>query len=83
MPKVQVHLWSALRRHTDGKDVVEVEASTTGEMLRALEQAYPGLAAPIRAGVSVAIDGRIYATSLTEPVAPEQEIYLMQRLKGG
>ncbi|MCI5097127.1 MAG: MoaD/ThiS family protein [Rhodobacteraceae bacterium] len=83
MPKVQVHLWSALRRHTDGKDVVEVEASTTGEMLRALEQAYPGLAAPIEAGVSVAIDGRIYATSLTEPVAPEQEIYLMQRLKGG
>ena len=82
-PKVQVHLWSALRRHTDGKEVVEVEASTTGELLDALGRDYPGLEAVIRAGVSVAIDGRIIATARTESLGPENEIYLMQRLRGG
>ena len=82
-PRVKVHLWSALRRHTDGAEVVEVEAATTGQLLEALRAAYPGLAPVIEAGVSVAIDGRIYATSLTQPVAPENEIFILQRIKGG
>ncbi|WP_406644751.1 hypothetical protein QEZ52_12820 [Aliisedimentitalea scapharcae] len=62
---------------------MEVTASTTGQMLTALRSEYPGLGPVIDAGVSVAIDGRIYATSLTQTVGPENEIYLMQRLKGG
>ena len=33
---VEVNLWSALRRFTDGADKVEVEAATIGEMLDAL-----------------------------------------------
>jgi molybdopterin converting factor small subunit len=82
-PKVQVHLWSALRRHTDGAEVVEVEAATTGQLLEALKAAYPGLGPMIDAGVSVAIDGRVYATGLTQPVGPENEIFILQRIKGG
>ncbi|MGR3615947.1 MAG: MoaD/ThiS family protein [Paracoccaceae bacterium] len=83
MAKIRVHLWSALRRYTDGADVVEVEASTTGQLLKALVDIHPGLDPVIRSGVSVVIDGKIYPTSQTEPVAPENEIYLMQRLRGG
>ena len=80
---VEVHLWSGLRPFVDGRDTVEVEAKTIGEMLTRLQEAYPGLAPAIEAGVSVAVDGRIIATSLTEPVGPENEIYLLQRIKGG
>ena len=80
---VEVNLWSGLRALADGKQVVEVEASTVGEVLRGLVQAYPQLEGPINAGVSVAVDGRIIASSLTEPVKPDSEVYLMQRLKGG
>ena len=83
MAKVKVHLWSALRAHADGAEAVEVEARNIGQMLDALRARYPGLAPALDAGVSVSIDGRIIAASLTEPVAPDQEIYLMQRLKGG
>ncbi len=83
MEKVKVNLWSALRAHTGGQDVVEVEAANIGEMLAALEKAYPGLGPVIEAGVSVSIDGRIIASGLREAVAPDNEIYLMQRLKGG
>ena len=47
----KVHLWSSLRRFTDGQEVVEVQAATVGQMLDALEKAHPGLAPAIKAGV--------------------------------
>ncbi len=80
---VEVHLWSSLRSLTGGCEVVEVEARTTGELLRELVRAHPQLQAPIDAGVSVAIDGRIIATGLSEPIPEGAEVYLMQRLRGG
>ena len=80
---VEVHLWSGLRSLTGGREVVEVEATNTGELLRELVRAYPQLEGPIQAGVSVAIDGRIIASGLTEPIPEGSEVYLMQRLRGG
>lgn len=80
---VEVHLWSSLRSLTGGKQVVEVEAKTTGDLLRELVRAHPQLQAPIDAGVSIAIDGRVIATGLTEPIPEGSEVYLMQRLRGG
>ncbi|GGH34262.1 molybdopterin synthase sulfur carrier subunit [Cribrihabitans marinus] len=79
----EVHLWSGLRGLADGKESVEVEAGTVGELLDALVRAHPALQEAIDAGVSVAIDGRIIAGSLTEPVPEGSEVYLMQRLRGG
>lgn len=80
---VEVHLWAGLRAFADGNETVEVEANNVGEVLRGLAHAYPGLQSAIDAGVSVAVDGRVIASSLTEPVSDESEVYLMQRLKGG
>ncbi|KIC41392.1 hypothetical protein RA27_08950 [Ruegeria sp. ANG-R] len=80
---IQVHLWSSLRSLTGGQQVVEVEAATTGELLRELVRLYPRLQAPVDAGVSVAVDGRIIATGLSEPIPEGAEVYLMQRLRGG
>lgn len=79
---VEVHLWSGLRRFTDGVEVVSVEASTVGEMLDGLVAAHPGLAPVIAEGVSVAVDGIITSGRFT-PVAPGNEIYLVRRAKGG
>jgi len=80
---VEVHLWSGLRAFADGKEKVQVEASTVGEVLSGLIREYPGLQDAIDAGVSVAVDGRIIASGLTEPVRSDSEVYLLQRLKGG
>lgn len=80
---VEVHLWSGLRALADGKEKVQVEASTVGEVLSGLVREYPGLQDAIDAGVSVAVDGRIIASGLTEPVRSDSEVYLLQRLKGG
>lgn len=80
---VKVHLWSGLRKLAEGSEVIEVEASTVGQMLDAIGKAHPGLADYLEEGVSVSVDGRILAGDLTAPVTPENEIWLMQRLKGG
>ncbi|GAA6159529.1 MULTISPECIES: MoaD/ThiS family protein [Ruegeria] len=80
---VEVHLWSGLRSLTGGQQVVEVEAKTTGDLLRELVRTHPQLEGPIEAGVSIAIDGRVIATGLTEPIPEGSEVYLMQRLRGG
>lgn len=80
---VEVNLWSGLRGLADGKETVEVEGKTVGEVLTALVRAHPGLKGAIDAGVSVAVDGRIIASALNEPVQPDSEVYLMQRLRGG
>lgn len=82
-PLVKVHLWSGLRSRADGQAEVEVRAATIGQMLEALVAEYPGLSEPIEAGVSVSVDGKIYAFGLTEPVSEDNEIYLLQRIRGG
>lgn len=79
---VKVHLWSALRRLTDGAETVEVEAETVGQALDALVRAHPGLDPIIEDGVSVVIDGEM-STDNHAPLSDGSEIYLMQRLKGG
>ncbi len=82
MARVTVHLWSGLRRLTDGSEAVEVEAETIKGMLDALQAAHPALGPILDAGVSVVIDGEM-TTSQHQAVEEGNEIYLMQRLKGG
>ncbi|HCY99750.1 MAG: hypothetical protein A3D16_22650 [Rhodobacterales bacterium RIFCSPHIGHO2_02_FULL_62_130] len=79
---VKVNLWSGLRRFAADQTVVPVEARTVREMLDALTAAHPALLPFIKAGVSVSVNGQI-VTDLNAPVAPEDEVYLIQRIKGG
>lgn len=79
---LKVHLWSGLRRFTNGVEVVLVEAETVGQMLDGLVAAHPGLGPFIEAGVSVAVDG-VLTPSRFAPLSAENEIYLIQRVKGG
>lgn len=79
----RVHLWSSLRRFADGQEVVDVPGETVGQVFDALVKAHPGLAPAIAAGLSVAVDGEIIANGRHEPVKPDSEIFLLQRLKGG
>ena len=81
--KIEVALWGALKPFADGNDKVEVEAATTGQMLAALSRLYPGLEDHIEAGVSVAVNGRVIASSLTEPIPEGAEVVLIPQLKGG
>ena len=62
--------------------MVQVQAETVGQMLDGLVAAHPGLAPVIAAGVSVTIDGVLTASRFSA-VSEANEIYLIQRIKGG
>ena len=80
---VEVNLWSGLRSYTGGDLVISVEASTISEMLEALVAAHPSLGPVIDAGVSVVVDGEVFAANREVPISPSNEIYLMRMLRGG
>jgi hypothetical protein len=65
-----------------GKAEIEIEATKVRELLARLGEAYPGLAPQIKRGVSVSIDGKIYAESWFQPIGPESEVCLLPRLVG-
>jgi molybdopterin converting factor small subunit len=79
---VEINLWSGLKRFADGRTVVPVEGRTLREILDALTTAHPGLVPFIKAGVSVAVNGQI-VVDLSTPVGATDEVYLIQRVKGG
>jgi MoaD family protein len=40
---IEVRIPTPLRKHTDGQETVEVEGTTTGEVLQNVAEKYPGL----------------------------------------
>ncbi len=79
---VEINLWSGLRRFAGDQTVIAVPGSTLREILAALVQAHPALSPVIKAGVSVSVNGQI-VTDMNAPVAAADEVYLIQRIKGG
>ncbi len=80
---VDVTLWAGLRPLADNQKVVRVEARTIRELLRKLEERYPGLREPIRGQVAVAVDGVIYRNDWSQELPEGAEVMLMRRLAGG
>ena len=81
----QVHFSSAQRRLTGGVAQVEVEAATVRELLRKLEEMFPGIGAHLdqTSATAVAIDGDIIPDPMYEPVPPEAEVHFITPLAGG
>ena len=79
---VAVNLWSSLARFTDGARVVEVQAATIAEALKALVALHPGLEPILAGGVSVVVDG-VVVPNRHAALAPDAEIFLLQQMKGG
>ena len=80
---VRVLLWGSLADQADAQREVEIEAGTLRELLDGLGKKFPGLRPELERGVSVSIDGRVYNDSWFQPIAPDSEVVLLKRLKGG
>lgn len=80
---VAVKLWGSLRKFTDGKAEVEVDASDFKELLDKLADEYPGLKPQIERGVSLALDGKIYKEAWFTEIGPDSEVVLMPYMTGG
>ncbi len=80
---VDVTLWAGLRPLADNQKMVRVEARTIRELLRKLEERYPGLRDPFRGEIAVAVNGVIYRNDWSQELPEGAEVMLMRRLKGG
>jgi len=74
---------------TGGEERVQIEAATIGEVVAALDQRFPGLAARLthdgrlRAGIAVAIDGMITPRGLRQRLHAASEIHFVPAMAGG
>ena len=66
-----------------GETKVEVQAKNVRQLVRALEERYPGMGVELEAGMAVAIDGEIFADPFLEPIGPDSEVYFLPRIGGG
>ena len=80
---VEVTLWGGLVPFADNQSKLKVEARTIRELLRKLEERYPGLRAPIKNEVAVVIDGVVYRNDWSQEIPEGAEVFLMRRLAGG
>jgi molybdopterin converting factor small subunit len=89
---VRVNLPTVLRPHAGGVKSLEADGSTVGEVLRQLEQQYPGLA-----GQVIGADGQLhkfvnvylndddvrYLSALETAVGPSDELSILPAVAGG
>ncbi len=68
---------------TGGAEQVEVDARDVRQLIRALDERYPGLGEKLRDGVSIAIDGEIINEPLLEPIEVDSEVHFLPPISGG
>jgi len=79
----RVVIFGSLRAFTSGEAEIEIEASTTRELLKKLAVRHPALAETIEAGVSLAIDGEVFKDAWFTPIGPDSEVVVMPLMVGG
>ncbi|MCY3559994.1 MAG: MoaD/ThiS family protein [bacterium] len=81
----QVHFSAGQRRLTGGVAHTDVDAATVRELLRKLEEMFPGIRAHLdqTASTAIAIDGDIIPDPLYEPIPADAEVHFIAPLAGG
>jgi molybdopterin synthase sulfur carrier subunit len=89
MPAVRVRLAALLHSYTGGNKFIDVEASTIGEAIAALDRRFPGLGfrvideqGQIRPHMNVFL-GEENVRDLATPISGAAEIYIVGALSGG
>ncbi len=81
MARVQV--WGSLKPALEGADEIIVDASSIREVLDHLAAHYPAMKVAIDRGVSISVDGRMYANAVMVPLQPDSEVFVLPKLVGG
>lgn len=80
---VKVTLWAGLVPLADNHKTMSVEARTIRDLLRQLQERYPGLREPFRSEVAVVVNGAIYRNDWSVELPENADVFLMRRLAGG
>jgi len=60
-----------------------VTGSNIRDLVKALDEAYPGIGTRLNDGIAVAIDGEIFQEWLLENVSPNSQIHFIPAIEGG
>ena len=82
MPRV-VFSGSSCQGLLAGKTELEVTARTFRQLVRELDQRFPGLGRQVEEGMAIAIDGVIHQDAYAAALAEGSEIYLIPKIGGG
>lgn len=78
-----------LRKFTGGAERVEIAGRTVRELIRNLDQRFPGLAnqliegGDVKASIAVSIDGEVATGGVIDAVGPNSEVHFLPALGGG
>ena len=71
------------QQFTGGRTEIEVRAETFRQLLRELDELYPGLGSELGADTAIAIDGEIFQDPYLESIGADSEVYFLPRIGGG
>tara|TARA_B100000614_G_scaffold44534_1_gene37549 strand:- start:2451 stop:2702 length:252 start_codon:yes stop_codon:yes gene_type:complete len=75
---------SISKSYTDGVSEFEIFVSNVRQLIRQLDEKYPGLGSEINSGaLSISIDGDIYQDAFMEDLQPDSEITFLPKIGGG
>ena len=80
---------SLMRDLTDGGSQIEVGGRTVGQVIEALDRAYPGVKERLCEGdrinpsLAVSVDGKVTKLGLLARVGEHSEIHFLPRMAGG
>ena len=79
-----IHLGATLCRPYCGDiRVIKLDVTTIGQLIKALDERFPGLGNQIDESMALAIDGEIFQDSLIDPIGPDSEVHLIPKIAGG
>ncbi len=82
--RVRVVLANSLsRQYTGGETRFEVEASRVRDILRALEERFPGIRPHLEEETAVSINGMIYDDAYLQEVDENAEVFFIPKLDAG
>jgi molybdopterin synthase sulfur carrier subunit len=68
---------------TGGVKEFSLEAKTLRDVIKALDERYPGLGEHLEEETTVAIDGDLYEVGYSQPVRPGCEVFFIPKIEGG
>ena len=68
---------------TGGEWEFDIEASTVRDLIRRLDELFPGLGDFVDRRMTMAIDGEIHQDGWFSPIRPDSEVVLFPQVGGG
>jgi molybdopterin synthase sulfur carrier subunit len=70
-------------RYTKGVREFEVQAKTMRDVIKAMDDLFPGLGFHLEEETTLAINGEYHETGIFQPVPPGAEVFFIPRIAGG